>query len=232
MGFSRAGRVNEGNGSGSEARVDSNIVSAVSPGSSPQIGGLGDQSGVSKNNEGTEGTKDYEEGEIVSTEVEHGEAIVPRQVPEVYTPTKQEIDEHNISHLPFRSWRRHCVEGRSVDRSSSGKYADGSVGCVPCVHFDYMFMGASDSDDCTPILVVMDDKTESVFANVVPSKGFNDFVIDIIMEDIDMMGHTEIILKADNEPSTLAVQDQVKAKRPHKTILEIPLGITPSPMGS
>lgn len=34
------------------------------------------------------------------------------------------------------------------------------------------------------------------------------------------MGHTEILLKADNEPSTRAIQDQVKAKRPHKTILE------------
>ena len=125
VGFSRAGRVNEGNDNDDSGTGNSNIVSAVSPISSPQIGDLGDQGGVGKGNEGTEDTKDNEEGEIVSTEVEHGEAIVPRQVPEVYTPTKQEIDEHNISHLPFRSWRRHCVEGRSVERgSSSSKYAN------------------------------------------------------------------------------------------------------------
>ena len=141
VGFSRAGRVNEGNGNGGSFTSNTNIVSAVSPDSPPQIGDLGDQGGVSKGNEGTEDTKDNEEGGIVSTEVEHGEAIVPKQVPEVYTPTKQEIDEHNISHLPFRSWCRHCVEGRSVERGSNSKYADGGVGCVPCVHFDYMFMG-------------------------------------------------------------------------------------------
>ena len=128
-------------------------------------------------------------------------------MPGVYTPTKQQVDEHNISHLPFRSWCRHCVGGRSVERGGGSAGVDKEVGCIPCVRYDYMFLGASDADECTPILVVKDDKTESVFANVVPCKGVNEFVIDTIMEDIDTMGHTEITLKTDNEPSMTAVQD-------------------------
>ena len=29
-------------------------------------------------------------------------------------PEQDEIDEHNTTHLPFRSWCPHCVQGRGV----------------------------------------------------------------------------------------------------------------------
>ena len=29
-------------------------------------------------------------------------------------PTKEEREEHEKTHLPFRSWCRHCVRGRGV----------------------------------------------------------------------------------------------------------------------
>ena len=69
------------------------------------------------------------------------------------------------------------------------------------------------------ILVVKDDHTESVFANVVPSKGVNEYTVNQIIEDIDSIGHTSILFKTDNEPSMLAIQDNVKQKRSHKTVL-------------
>eukprot|EP00971_Amphidinium_carterae_P124609 2468408-Amphidinium_carterae.1 len=28
-------------------------------------------------------------------------------------PTQQEIDEHKITHLPYREWCKHCVQGKS-----------------------------------------------------------------------------------------------------------------------
>ena len=31
------------------------------------------------------------------------------------TPTRTEIEEHNLIHLPFRSWCRHCVRGRGKE---------------------------------------------------------------------------------------------------------------------
>ena len=31
------------------------------------------------------------------------------------TPTAKEVEEHAITHIPFRSWCKHCVKGRAVN---------------------------------------------------------------------------------------------------------------------
>ena len=93
-------------------------------------------------------------------------------------------------------------------------------GVIHCIHADYLYMGSSDVEGTTLILVVKDDHTESVFVNVVPSKGANEFTVNQIVEDIDNTGHTSILFKTDNEPSMVAVQNSVKQKRSHKTVLE------------
>ena len=49
-------------------------------------------------------------------EEDNDEAIIPRAVPEVKQPTQQERDEHELLHMPFRSWCPHCVAGKSVER--------------------------------------------------------------------------------------------------------------------
>ena len=113
------------------------------------------------------------------------------------------------------------MAGRSVERGSSTDGTFGhKVGRIPRVHADFLFMGIASSEDNTPILVVKDDVQEAIFANVVPTKGVNDFAIGCILDDIDTMGHTEIIFKTDNAPSIVAVQEEVKGKRSHKTVLE------------
>ena len=113
------------------------------------------------------------------------------------------------------------MAGRSVERGSSTDGTFGhKVGRIPRVHADFLFMGTASSEDNTPILVVKDDVQEAIFANVVPTKGVNDFAIGCILDDIDTMGHTEIIFKTDNAPSIVAVQEEVKGKRSHKTVLE------------
>ena len=118
------------------------------------------------------------------------EAIVPRIAADVRSPTEKEVKDHSVNHLPFRNWCRHCICGKALERaSSSGGH---EKGCIPCVHADYIFMGEKDTSGTTPILVVKDDDTLSVFPDVVPEKGPNEFALTQIVEDIDMMGHTEI----------------------------------------
>ena len=111
------------------------------------------------------------EGDTVEEELMCGvcydsEAIVPKSVPEVRSPTQSEVEEHNLNHIPYRSWCAHCVSGRGVERSCTSEGRQ--PGVLPCIHADYMFMGAKDVQGTTPILVVKDDHTESVFPNVVP----------------------------------------------------------------
>ena len=47
----------------------------------------------------------------VEDEEEYGmRKTVKRQDPK--EPTKEEMEEHEKTHMPFRSWSRHCVRGR------------------------------------------------------------------------------------------------------------------------
>ena len=38
----------------------------------------------------------------------------PKPAARPYTPTRAEVYEHEVTHLPFRSWCKHCVHGRGV----------------------------------------------------------------------------------------------------------------------
>ena len=35
--------------------------------------------------------------------------------PECYAPTREEWERHKLTHVPFRSWCKQCVEGKAVN---------------------------------------------------------------------------------------------------------------------
>ena len=145
------------------------------------------------------------------------EAVTVRTVPDVTQPTQQERNDHNLLHIPYRSWCAHCCAGKNTERSFS---ATDGPGCLPCFSADYAFLGEESTDGTTPILVLKDDTQKSVFANVVPEKGANDFVVQQIVHDIELTGFTDVIFKTDNEPAMHNLQKAVKSARSHKTNLE------------
>ena len=53
-------------------------------------------------------------------------------------PSKEEVDEHMITHLPFRSWCPHCVRGKSKGKPH-GKATNGNRE-IPTIALDYTFM--------------------------------------------------------------------------------------------
>ena len=59
-------------------------------------------------------------------------------------------------------------------------------------------------------LIIRCLQTKVVFAHVVPYKGASEdnFVAQLVVSDIEWLGHTRMIVKADNEPAirTLVVQ--------------------------
>ena len=56
---------------------------------------------------------------LCDVEEEHEEAGVRRlaRILSPQLPSKEEVDEHNLTHLPFRNWCHHCIKGtgRSAD---------------------------------------------------------------------------------------------------------------------
>ena len=68
----------------------------------------------------------------------------PKKVQNPRVPTQADVDEHNMTHLPYRSWCTHCVRGRGEahpHHKSGNEERD-----VPELHLDYCFMGKVDEE--------------------------------------------------------------------------------------
>jgi hypothetical protein len=109
------------------------------------------------------------------TEDEGEEGIVARVRGKEWQPTAREIEEHNVSHIPFRSWCVNCVKGKAV---SAGHYKVREEGQVPKVHMDWCWMcPREEGERGMPILVVRDGRSRMIMADVVPEKGVHAFAV-------------------------------------------------------
>ena len=112
-----------------------------------------------------------------------------------------------------------CVQGRGRAKRHQGEgrkeLEDGSK--VPVVSWDYCFLGArnrtseAEVEQCggSPVLVMHDGVTESIFAHFIPAKGVDfpscEKVVKMIVKDLDTLGFHRVVFRCDNEPSILAL---------------------------
>ena len=92
----------------------------------------------------------------------------PRKLPDPKLPSKDEVEKHYLTHLPFRNWCEYCIKGKgkTAPHYQQEKRDDG----LPEVHFDYCFMITHGSPMCT-ILVAREKSSKMTLATVVPMKG-------------------------------------------------------------
>ena len=66
----------------------------------------------------------------------------------------------------------------------------------------------------SPVLVMHDGVTKSIFAHLIPVKGVDfpicEKVVKMIVKDLDTLGYHRVVFRRDNEPSTLALLRAVK----------------------
>ena len=145
-------------------------------------------------------------------------------------PSQSEIDDHNVTHVPYRSWCSHCVEGRGREMAHTS--VDRGDRSVATVAFDYLFMvqfgvyireewQVLETDEETrtgalKILVVRDLRSRALSAHGVPFKGVDEkgFSVQCLVDDIAWLGYTRILLRSDNEPAIVALlKESLKALR-------------------
>ena len=129
-----------------------------------------------------------------------------KALPSPWQPTALEVDEHMVSHCPWRAWCRHCVAGRGKadhHRALEDEWAKQ----VPTLSLDYCFMGEKDdgnelSAKCMPCLVDIDHKTRWIGSHVVPSKGtIHKYCEEVLAKSIELTGYNSLICKSDGEPA-------------------------------
>ena len=158
--------------------------------------------------------------EIECEEKETEEAREPVLLRDPGLPTPKEVEQHNVTHMPFRSWCPHCVNGKAKDRHHK-KQENKDDKSIPEIVFDYGFLGGKEDEETLAVQVARDRRTRMLFAHVVPRKGMiNDHGAEALERDIERLGYKEIILKSDGEPALKSVQEEVKRRRKDPTILE------------
>jgi hypothetical protein len=84
--------------------------------------------------------EDGGEGEEIKIETEDDAEVEPVKVAtDPGKPTDRQIEEHRLTHLPYRSWCRWCVLGRG--RGLQHRVRPGSL--IPIVGIDYYFLTGS-----------------------------------------------------------------------------------------
>ena len=146
-------------------------------------------------------------------------------------PSLAEIEEHRVTHYPYRSWCDECREGRGLGEQR-GRHA-GRPHDIPRVGIDYWYITTGgvqtrqdiaadfpqDVDGETSLvrareeaklmkcLIVRCHESKAVFAHTIPVKGRDEdnYVASLITTDVAFMGHVKLIIKSDNEPALLAL---------------------------
>ena len=127
-------------------------------------------------------------------------------------PTKQERDEHNCTHIPYRAWCPICVGARGVASPHLREERVDESRRRPVIAMDYFFMSTADNP-ITKMLILKDDKSGKGMATIVPVKGTAaEWVIIRAVKFIDQLGYNEITLKSDTEPAIVAVRNEIRSK--------------------
>ena len=146
-------------------------------------------------------------------------------------PTDRQIEEHRLTHVPYKSWCPECVEGRGL-REQRGRHA-GRTHEIPVVGIDYFFIAKGGILTKDEVLQKYDDETEgdvqlendrkegkivkcivircfrtkTILGHVVPQKGEveNSYTVGLIVQALQWLGHTRLIIKNYNGPAIQAV---------------------------
>lgn len=130
-------------------------------------------------------------------------------------PTRQpiesidmEVEEHSLTHCPYRSWCKICVEaqGKEDPHVSTHECSEG----IPRFSMDYKEMGeyVENQKKKTTTLVMRERDSTMSAAFVVKAKGSVEQA-KRILESIESFGHGKVSIKSDNEDAIKVLRDEV-----------------------
>ena len=111
----------------------------------------------------------------------------PKVIRSPKAPTKAEREEHEATHLPFRSWCTHCLRGRARNKPHQRQVVDADLDerKVPKISMDYFFMSQDDEKASeNPLLLMADETGGHRYMRAVGRKGLgdNNEILKILMK--------------------------------------------------
>ena len=145
-------------------------------------------------------------------------SVRPTTLTSPYTPTRQERMEHELTHIPYRSWCDHCVRGKCAAMAHRKSTLEDDRK-IPVVGVDYAFLKRSDEtgDVISEVktMVIKDGRSKAVFPIPVLQKGLDadEYSTRNMLRVLDFMGYAEVILKSDQETALDKVIESAKIHR-------------------
>ena len=182
---------------------------------------IGGSSGSGLGSDAHEASMEAEDIECEECGVDDQEGRKPKLMRSPVLPSKQEVEEHNVTHIPYRDWCEHCVKARANNDGHAKGGAAPSEDEAPMVGMDYAFLiskiptpEGEMPDQCGPVIVIKENKYGNTFSMVVPAKGVcRPWVPDRIVKWIDSLGYNKITLKCDGEPAIKDLAGEIKSRR-------------------
>ena len=170
-----------------------------------------------------------DEPEEVQIEEERDADVEPlKTAPDPGQPTERQLEDHRRTHVPFRLWCKWCVLGRGRGL----QHMRCTISLVPIVGI-YFFITSGGIKTRRELIKMYGDelmvdehietdrkegkivkcmvircfKTKIVFGHVVPQKGEDEhnYATGLIVQALQWLGHTRMILKNDGEPAIQAL---------------------------
>eukprot|EP00972_Heterocapsa_arctica_P030027 4424534-Heterocapsa_arctica.AAC.1 len=80
-------------------------------------------------------------------------------------PSPPEVEQHRLTHLPYASWCKVCIEARGRDAPPTQVTRTDAE--IPLVQMEYVYLSTDQSgDQAVPVLVTIDKATGYMVASV------------------------------------------------------------------
>ena len=126
-------------------------------------------------------------------------------------PSQQEVENHSLTHEPFRAWCPLCVQYRAKQDPHKPSTHESSGHSVLSMDFGFCSREEDEADKLT-CLFVHDRATKMMAGIPTPQKGgkYLQYLTTEVVRFVVLTKHREIAIKTDREPSILALSDAVQ----------------------
>ena len=160
-----------------------------------------------------------------------GDDRTPQILKTPVMPSKEDVQSHFATHLPYRSWCRICIKAKLKEDGHFRVKVEKKQEGLPIISLDYQDMN-EDSKAKQKVIIGKDELTGATFGHYILCKGLGDeWVSKQIVKDIQEFGHGDIILKTDGEPAIVALQNKIQSLRQAKTVPRNPPAYNPQSNG-
>ena len=127
-------------------------------------------------------------------------------------PSDAERAKHELTHLPTQTWRQHCMRGKGKEDPHRRVESGREVLQIDCSYLKSDGSYVDGNQEAAEVVLTAADRGTGMFwAMGTPTKNFEkDYVVKSICGFISQLGHVQLSICTDGEPTILQVANEIR----------------------